>query len=99
MLVTACAHQSGKPPVLLLKVTAFMTSAATGSEIAAVRATLTSDRHVRTIVFVNQQDRYNEFKRLFGNNPEFQRSVAATDLAATFQFIDDSLGDAAKLAR
>jgi cell division transport system permease protein len=63
----------------------FLRPGITDQQRAGLHATLESDPLVRTVVYESQDEAYQRFQRLWQDSPDFQKSVAADQLPASFR--------------
>jgi cell division transport system permease protein len=63
----------------------FMNVEATEGQITAVQKALQDDSNVRSFRFLTKQDAYEEFKRLFRDNPDLVETVEPQRLPASFR--------------
>ncbi len=63
----------------------FMRVEATDQQIEEVRDSLDSDRNVRRYTFLSKQDAYDEFQRIFRDDPDLVNSITAEDLPPSFR--------------
>lgn len=65
----------------------FMQVKATDSQISAVKAQLHSDPNVKSSRFLTHQDAYNEFKRLFADQPVLVENETPAGLPTSFRVV------------
>ncbi len=63
----------------------FMRVEATDQQIEEVRDSLETDRNVRKYRFLSKQDAYDEFQRIFRDDPDLVNSITAEDLPPSFR--------------
>jgi len=63
----------------------FLKPAASNTQIEAVRAALASDRDISWIRFTSQADAYEQFKKVFADQPALVESTKPSDLPASFR--------------
>jgi cell division protein FtsX len=63
----------------------FMRVGATPAQIAGISRALSADAQVARFVFVNHQAAYDEFKRIFKDQPSLIQSTKPTDLPTSFR--------------
>ncbi len=68
----------------------FMQPAATQGEISAVARQLQSTPGIKSVRFVNHQGAYQEFKTMFGAEPELVSVVTPADLPTSFRVVPDN---------
>jgi cell division transport system permease protein len=63
----------------------FMNVRATDGQIKTLNRTLSSDKDIRSFKFRTKQDAYEEFKRLFGDQPDLVQTTDPSALPASFR--------------
>ncbi len=63
----------------------FMRVEATPQQISDVRSELASDKNVRSYRYLTKHDAYEEFKRIFRDDPDLVNSITADDLPPSFR--------------
>lgn len=63
----------------------FMNVDATDTEIADTQAALNDDPEVQTVIFLSREDAYEEFKRIFEDEPDLVASTDASILPPSFR--------------
>jgi cell division protein FtsX len=65
----------------------FMTVAATSSEVAAIRTALAQDPSVLSSTFLDHRDAYDEFAKIFKDQPALVNSTKPSDLPESFRVL------------
>src|SRR5579884_1523495 len=75
----------------------FMQPTASTGETNAVQRQLGQMSDVKSFRYVNQQAAYQEFKKMFANEPDMVDSVSATDLPPSFRVVPTQASDASDI--
>jgi cell division transport system permease protein len=65
----------------------FMNVAATDSQISDMNTALTQDPNIKKVQYLNHNDAYNEFKRIFHNSPDLYKNIGPSDLPPSFRVV------------
>src|SRR5215218_7828050 len=68
-----------------VKLEIFMRVNATDNEISALTSALANDPQVRSVKFLTKEDAYEEFKRLFPDQPDLVATTDAKSLPSSFR--------------
>jgi cell division transport system permease protein len=75
----------------------FMLPRATPSQIRDVRQQLADSQQVKDFRFLDHQDAYEEFKRLFKDSPDLVKNVSPEDLPTSFRIAPERAEDTARI--
>src|SRR5689334_17055690 len=63
----------------------FMTVSATQSQINDMRTALQAEPHIKHIQYLNHEEAYKEFKRIFRDSPDLIKNVGPKDLPTSYR--------------